>query len=112
MATPDTSAKQTPKRRRTSDGSSPGKDRKKKKGEHCPICLELIIDDANSKNKKCQDAIYCEGTCDAWLHRRCAGLSKTVFNLLQNTTTPFYCPHCQLKSYESVISNLNQIWLF
>ena len=26
--------------------------------------------------------------------------------LLQNTSTPFYCPHCQLKSYESIISNL------
>ena len=105
MATPDISTKQTPKRGRTSDSSSPQAKDKKKKGECCPICLEQIVD-ANQKNRKCQDAIYCEGTCDAWLHRRCAGLSKTAFTLLQNTSTPFHFPHYQLKSYELIISNL------
>ena len=64
------------------------KTKRRKKSEYCPICLEQIVN-ANQKNKKGQDAMYCEGTCDAWSHRHCAGLSKPAFNLLQNSTSPF-----------------------
>jgi len=63
---------------------------KKKGGCTCPICLEVIQD--ASKGKKDHDAIYCEGQCNSWLHRGCAGLPKSVFTSLQNSPDPFYCP--------------------
>ena len=41
-----------------------------------PICQDSIVDgDAG------QDSIYCEGNCNTWLHRRCAGLSRNSMAL-------------------------------
>ena len=77
---------------------------KKKGGCTCPICLEVIQD--ASKSKKGHDAIYCEGQCNSWLHRGCAGLPKSVFTSLQNSPDPFYCPHCQLSSHATTILDL------
>ena len=70
----------------------------------CPICNETIVD--TTKNKKGHDAIFCEGICDSWLHRRCAGLSQPAFTELQNSAESFVCLHCQLKLCKSEISNL------
>ena len=72
----------------------------------CPICNETILN--TTKTKKGHDAIFCEGVCDSWLHRRCAGLSQPSFVELQNSTESFHCPHCQLRLCRSEISNLWQ----
>jgi len=37
----------------------------------------------HSRNQK-KDAIFCEGTCQAWLHRQCAGLTEQAFSFLTN----------------------------
>ena len=37
-----------------------------------------VIEDCSSKVKG-QDAVFCDGHCNTWLHRDCAGLSKTAF---------------------------------
>ena len=69
------------------------KDSKKmKKGEEyiCPICTELIIEGTDKVEG--HNAIYCEGTCDSWLHHQCTGLSKPAFQLFVNK--PYRCPHC------------------
>jgi len=58
---------------------------------------------------KGHDAIFCEGVCDAWLHRHCAGLSQLAFAELQNSKDSFLCHHCQLKLYKLEISNLRQL---
>ena len=51
-----------------------GKVGKKGKGNYtCPICNEAIKEPMKHKTR--DDFIYCEGSCDAWLHHRCAGLS-------------------------------------
>ena len=42
----------------------------------CPICLDPIID--ATEDTEGQEAIFCEGECDAWLHRQCAGLSQRL----------------------------------
>ena len=52
------------------------------------------------------NAIYCEGQCNSWLHRSCAGLPKSVFTSLQNSPDPFLCLHCQLKNHTTIISEL------
>ena len=86
------------KHSRDAAGNSPNaKEVKKKKGEACicPICTEIIVE--QTKTRKGQDAIFYEGSCDAWLHRRCASLSAVLFNEFKKSKTPFFCPHCHLK---------------
>lgn len=62
--------------------------KKKTKDCICPVCEDVIIE---GNGKKCgDDAIYCDGHCDAWLHRRCAGLSTTAFKMV--TTAPKCTP--------------------
>jgi len=106
----DNASVSSQKRNRSPSESSPnvGKKKPKKRGTSmCPICLEKIVE--STKTKTGQDAIFCEGACDAWLHRRCAGLSKPVFNTLDKSSDPFFCPHCQLKKYAREIDNLKAV---
>ena len=70
----------------------------------CPVCLENIIE--STELKEGHDAIYCEGACDGWLHRQCAGLSKVVFKSFQDSDKPFYCPHCRISNYEAQFNNM------
>ena len=95
------------KRTRLADDApqNSGKKKSKKKGGCiCPICMEIIVE--STKSKAGHDAIYCEGYCNSWLHRRCEGLSKPLFTCMEKSTDPFYCPHCQLKNYSTEIANL------
>lgn len=57
------------------------------------------------------DAIYCDGLCNAWLHRGCAGLSGAVFKsvIAAPKQTPFYCPHCRIFQMEKEISSLKSV---
>ena len=67
---------------------------KRKKKQTCPICDEPIVD--ASEDNPGQDAIFCEGQCDDWLHRQCAGLSRPRFIEISKSKNPFYCPCCLL----------------
>ena len=69
----------------------------------CPICIDPIVD--SSKGKKGQDAVFCDRTCNSWLHRQCAGLSrssKTAFASFPGPDVEFFCPHCRLCKYETL----------
>ena len=70
----------------------------------CPICDEAVID-PSTKNVG-QDSIFCDGACKAWLHRGCAGLSKSVFEEVCKSDDPFLCPHCMLIHQRAEIINL------
>ena len=63
-----------------------------------------VIKEADNTNNG-HDAIFCEGTCNLWLHRQCAGLSEPNFDLLHNSEVPFCCPHCCLQRYESQLAD-------
>ena len=39
---------------------------------------------------------------------KCASLTKQAFSLLTNNSTPFYCPHCHLKSQATEIQELKE----
>lgn len=78
-----------------------------KKGQSvCPICESAILDAVGKKPG--QDAIECEGTCAAWLHRHCAGLSKEAFKMIRHSksNSPFYCAQCRLEKHELEIESL------
>ncbi len=48
---------------------------------NCIICVK-VIKDTEGKSKG-QDSIYCEGSCQGWLPRTCAGIPKPVFLYLK-----------------------------
>ena len=70
----------------------------------CPICLDRIVD-ATTK-KEGQDSVHCDGQCNAWIHRQCAGLSSSAFDVVRKSTGPFYCPHCRLDIQAKEINSL------
>ena len=65
-------------------------------GHVCPVCDEVIRDD--TKSQKGQDSIWCEGECNTWLHRGCAGLSKKRFIALRESSESFSCVSCRLSA--------------
>ena len=54
----------------------------------CPICKKKI-------KAFSQEAIYCEGACNARIHRKCALLSKSEFKKIFLADEPFHCPRCR-----------------
>lgn len=54
------------------------------------ICESAIIDDDESNEG--EDAIFCKGECQIWLHRKCVGLTKNAFTLLNKSKEPYLCP--------------------
>ena len=66
----------------------------------CPICCDTIVDTQSDDGRDGDDSIFCEGLCNSWLHRRCAGLSVQAFNAINadpnKDRKPFRCPHCCL----------------
>ena len=70
----------------------------------CTICLDPIID--ATEDAEGQEAIYCESTCNGWIHRQCAGLSQILYKAYQDRDDPFYCPHCRLALQEQQLLEL------
>ena len=64
----------------------------------CGICLQLIVE--SSEKKKGDDAIYCEGACQAWFHRKCIRLPKTLYVRLSDCSDPFLCNFCRFDNLE------------
>ena len=65
----------------------------------CDLCLAAIID-----NK--EDALQCEGVCQQWFHRCCAGVSQTVFKSLAGSEKPFFCLSCSQERHQTTLSEL------
>ena len=93
------------KRPRSKDSSNQ-QEKRSKRNTTCPICEDTIKEP--SKHKKGEDSIYCEGYCDAWIHRRCAGLSSTNFKTLREAgdDQTFFCLYCELQAHKAEIENL------
>jgi len=95
----------TLKRPRSKDGQT-NREKKAKRNTICPICDETIKEP--TKHRKGDDAIYCEGYCEAWIHRKCAGLSNTNFTVLSNAgdSHTYFCLYCELQAQKAEIDNL------
>ena len=78
------------KRYRTPDHTIPPKvtDGKKTKQETCLVC-EVVIQGGDDISDKGEDAVFREGICQAWIHRRCLGFSKKLYDNLGNSNDPF-----------------------
>ena len=70
----------------------------------CPICCKAILD--ATKTREGQEALECEGTCQKWIHRWCAGVHKQDYPTLSNSSDSWTCPSCHLKEYGQLIKSL------
>ena len=52
------------------------------------------------------EALFCEGKCQAWLHRCCASVSSEQHKLLAASTEPFLCPTCGQERNQAQIAEL------
>ena len=75
-----------------------------KKSIICPICTD-VINDASGK-KPGHESIFCDGYCQEWLHRQCAGLSKAVFMTVSSSNEPFFCTRCLIQQQLREIADL------
>ena len=106
MATTDTASKwQHP-----GDNNPPKQVQKKTKsktkisieGTKWCICEGVIA--LPSKNVEGDDALFCEGFCPAWCHRKCIGFSKQLFKVVCESDDPFLCLYCSLTCYQKEIA--------
>lgn len=73
-------------------------------GMLCPICDSTVKDAVG--NRRGDEAVECEGICAAWMHRKCASLSKAAFESVSKSKDPFYCSQCKLGKMELEVESL------
>ena len=69
----------------------------------CPQTLHLFGEAGHAQTMECS------GTCGTWVHRKCAGLSKVVYNEISKSEKPFYCPQCRFDQQELEIRLLREL---
>ena len=47
----------------------------------CLVCEEPILE--SGEHCEVNEAVFCEGSCQGWLHRKCAGLTHLAFDTRQ-----------------------------
>ena len=67
----------------------------------CDGCCSAIVEDE-------REAIQCEGTCQKWYHRLCAGVSKFHYDELADSPRAFICWLCSDSLHRTVIQELQQ----
>ena len=73
----------------------------------CLICEEPILE----ADDHCtgDEAVFCEGDCQGWLHRKCAGISRPAFDKLGESDNVYMCSYCTSVSQSNEISQLSTI---
>ena len=62
------------------------------------------------REKKGHDSIFCDGSCQDWIHSQCAGLSKASFTHYSKSNDPFFCPKCTIKNQSDDIATLPKMY--
>jgi len=101
------------KQQRPGDDSPPKQAQKKTKGKTkvisegtiCVVCENVIV--TASKDKEGDDAVFCEGYCQGWSHRKCIGFSKQLFKVMCESDDQFLFSYCLLACYQKEIVELS-----
>ena len=106
MATPNSNRLQKTKGKRSAQHSPPNCTGKKSKAEqtNCLVC-EKVIPELDDKTKG-HEALFCEGKCQGWIHRQCAGITRFGYDKLGESTIPFLCSYCTLVKQHNEIDTL------
>ena len=51
---------------------------------------------------------FCEGVCQRWLHRWCAGVTSERYVVLSSVEDPFLCPSCTVAGQQADIACLRE----
>ena len=68
----------------------------------CTICEQKIVEGD-------EQALFCEGTRQQWVHRYCAGIPASMFASLSTSTTPFQYYACCQQAHAKEIAKLTEI---
>ena len=103
-------------KRRNPEHSTPPKDQRHKRNKkggsdeltptHCSVCSNIIVECCTGKGIDGDDALFCEGVCQAWVHRMCVGLSKQTYEALTEDDSPYFHPHCNIDEQSRIIEDL------
>lgn len=66
----------------------------------CVICLQPVVDGKD-------EAVFCEGKCQRWLHRRCASIGQDLLASLSASDEPFLCLICSYSSLQQKVTDLS-----
>lgn len=89
-----------------SPANKTGKKTKEKSKTVCAVCDEVILE-AEDQNEG-HDAVYCEGECQSWLHRKCAGLTHKAFVKICESNDPYHCVYCRVLTQSKEILYLKE----
>ena len=68
------------------------------KHENCALCCERIVENED-------EALFCEGNCQQWVHRYCAGISEKHYKSLDASSPPFLCYACYVEAQRKLVAN-------
>ena len=79
-------------------------DSKKSRGNDHKVCL--ICDAIIHEGDNAENAVYCEGDCQGWLHRKCVCMSKKLYIAIGKSNDPYVCPHCKFDAQQKEVDKL------
>ena len=82
-------AKDKPYTRTTQDNSSSVSNIDVEEPSVCPICEEIVKEPSDDGKDPGDEALFCEGKCEAWYHRKCVGLSCVLTTVQVSLITHF-----------------------
>ena len=68
----------------------------------CAVCFNGVVDGKD-------EALFYEGKCQGWLHRRCAEVSSHHFQCLTGSESPFLCIICTQEQHAITVNSLNVV---
>ena len=71
----------------------------------CAVCEEEVSEPVSGRGG--DEAVKCEGICGAWLHRKCAGLTKMAFAEVCKSDNPFFCAQCKIGMLERKLNSVS-----
>ena len=92
--------KGTRERKRPAVFTPPGSSKKQKdtseeaiSDDICQVCDTPIVE--YSSTSEGEEVVFCEGQCNAWIHRKCSGLTSELFDIIVSESNgPFRCCYC------------------
>lgn len=72
------------------------------KHESCALCCERIVENED-------EALFCEGNCQQWVHRYCAGISEKHYKSLDSSSPPFLCYACYVEAQRKLVANFESV---
>jgi len=72
----------------------------------CLVCSNIIAECCGDKGIDVDDALFCEGDCQAWVHWMCVSLNKQTYEALIEEDSPYLYPHCNIDEQTRIIQDL------